>query len=108
MHAREYLYLGTNGHVAAIDPATGVEVWRVKLESHALVTLLVRGNMVFAGCRGILYGLHGQTGRVLWKNDLPRMSYGHICLAMEGVADNGLTARVAAEEEEQAQQPSSG
>lgn len=49
------LYIGTNGHVVALDPWTGVELWRTKLPRcvgmGAIVSITVKHNLLFAGAR---------------------------------------------------------
>ena len=54
-----YLYIGCNGHVSAIDPSSGDEVWRTLLSPGAFrsifgqnVCILEHEGKVYAGCYG--------------------------------------------------------
>ena len=88
------LILGTNGSVAAIDPATGAIVWQTKLSTGGLlsatssqdVAVLVRGNEVFAGSAGHLFCIDAQTGAILWHNSLDGLGYNDISLAIDGIS----------------------
>ena len=83
------LYIGTNRHVAAIDPQTGTELWRTKLphSGTAVVTLLLGETCLFVGHAGYAYALDALTGEILWENGLPRMGYQPVMLVSD------LTAR---------------
>ncbi|MCD6052327.1 MAG: PQQ-like domain [Verrucomicrobia bacterium] len=88
------LIIGTNGYVAAINPATGEVRWQTSLDTgeflssttHEDVSVLVRENIVYAGVAGHLYGLHADTGEILWHNSLSGLGHNDISLAMEGVS----------------------
>ena len=88
------LILGTNGNVAAIDTATGGEVWRSSLKTGGLissttnedVSVLLKDGMVFAGCCGHLFCLDAATGNIFWHNPLTGMGHNDISMALEGVA----------------------
>ncbi len=93
------LFVGTNRHVAAIDPRTGEEMWRTKLPKGAAshpVTLLIKGQQIYAGHHGHVFCLNRRDGTILWHNDLPRMSYYPVLLAMEGATGASAPAGVAA------------
>ena len=89
---KELLYIGSNGHVAAIDPETGGEEWRTVLSSGGLfatttaadVTVIQHGNRVFAGCYGHLFCLDAATGKVIWQNGLKGMGYNDVTLSIGG------------------------
>jgi outer membrane protein assembly factor BamB len=88
------LVIGINGHVSAIDPRNGRQLWATKLQggnflastSHEDVSVLLHDGVVFAGCYGHLFGLDASSGRILWHNELPGMGHNDISLAMEGVS----------------------
>lgn len=88
----ELLYIGSNGHVSAIDPQTGAEVWRTKLggggmfspTGHQDVCVLQHEGHVFAGCHGHLFCLDAATGQELWQNGLKGMGHNDVTLAMGG------------------------
>lgn len=88
----EPLFIGSNGYVARVDVASGVELWRTRLltglfggSSCTDVSVLVRGESVFAGTHGHLFCLDYETGRILWQNELTGLGYNDVALAMDGV-----------------------
>jgi outer membrane protein assembly factor BamB len=89
----ERLYIGSNGHVCAIDPGTGVEIWRTRLQESALgatrsgdVSVIVRGGTVFAGSQGHLFALSAESGAILWHNELKGLRFNDVSLAFDGVS----------------------
>jgi outer membrane protein assembly factor BamB len=86
--AQKLLYVGTNAIVAALDPATGEELWRTKLPKAGMggspVTILIKEQRLYVGCYGRAYCLDARTGDVLWQNGLPKMGYHTVLLALEG------------------------
>jgi len=68
-----HLYVGTKGHVCALDIKSGTELWRADL-GHGVVgsevSLIVADGRVFAGAGGYITALDAQTGKTLWSNDL--------------------------------------
>lgn len=87
-----YLYIGINGRVAAIDPQSGREVWRVELPSSGFfsstsgsdVCVLEHDGRVFAGCNGYVFALDGATGAILWQNELEGMGHNDVTLSVAG------------------------
>jgi outer membrane protein assembly factor BamB len=86
-----YLYIGSNGYVAAIDPASGEEIWRTELQSGFFgstvandVCVLEHEGRVFASGRGHAYALDGETGEILWHNDLKGMGHNDVTLSIAG------------------------
>ena len=87
------LIIGTNGYVAALDPDTGAELWRTKLQGGVFnattqedVSVIICDGKVFAGSRGHLVCLELATGQVLWRNELKWLGYNDVSLALEGVS----------------------
>ena len=87
----EHLYIGTNGHVSAIDPASGAELWRTKLMSGIFsatvsqdVSVLDHGDKIFAGSNGHLFCLSAQTGEILWHNELEGLGNNDVTLTIGG------------------------
>lgn len=87
-----YLYLGCNGFVSALDPASGREVWRTPLNTGGLfggmqcqdVNVLEDGGVVIAGVHGYVFGLDARTGAVLWQNELKGMGYNDVTMCIGG------------------------
>lgn len=82
------LYFGTNRFVAAVNSRTGEELWRTRLPhgGGSIVTVLVGRAYLFAGHAGHVYCLDKRLGSVLWENDLPKMGYHTVLLAIEAKA----------------------
>lgn len=106
---RELLYVATKKFISALDPADGTEVWRTKLPdvNSGVITLLIRGDDVFAGTHGHVFCLSRADGHIVWQNDLPKMGYQHVILAMEG-ADSAQQSIVAATELQEQEAAASG
>lgn len=95
----EALYLATKRHVVAIAAHSGEEMWRTKLPEADLtgvISLLVKGDRLFAAGHGHVYCLSRATGEVVWSNQLPKLGYHHIILAMEGAGGEGAAVSMAA------------
>jgi outer membrane protein assembly factor BamB len=89
------IYIGTSGHVCAINTGTGTTLWKTALSSKGLfgetttradTSVLVRDGFVYAGVFGHLFCLDAKTGRILWKNELPGLGHNDVSLSMEGVS----------------------
>jgi outer membrane protein assembly factor BamB len=85
------LFLGVGGHVVAIDPATGEEIWRTKLKSTTVTTVWADGKRVYGGAQGELFCLDAASGSLLWHNKLTGLGMGIV--AFPG---NSLEAAVVA------------
>ena len=104
------LIIGSNGSVAAIDPASGRVLWQVKLDTGAGffsstrnedTSVLVKDGRVYAGGCGHLFCLDAATGQTLWHNPLsgirhqgraPRLSFPRRLARGTGVPPVGSTA----------------
>jgi outer membrane protein assembly factor BamB len=95
---RDRIYVGAAGHVAAIDAATGRELWRTKLRGRGFVTTGIVGERVVAATGGHLFSLDPATGSIVWDNELKGLGYGLI--SFPGGA-SALEAAVAAAERNQ-------
>lgn len=76
------------GHtVVALEPLTGDEIWRTRLPGvfgGAVGTLLIDGDLVFAGSQGRLHCLSVEDGRVLWTAELKGLGWGMVSIATDG------------------------
>jgi outer membrane protein assembly factor BamB len=86
-----YLYIGCNGHVLAINPSDGLEIWRTPLTAGLFgttsfmdVCVLEHDGTVFAGSNGHLFALDGATGEMLWHNNLEGLGHNDVTLTMAG------------------------
>jgi outer membrane protein assembly factor BamB len=85
------LYIGCNGFVAAIDPSTGREHWRTRLEkgmfsstAQQSVCVLEHEGRVYAGGHGHLFALDARNGSILWRNELKGLGHNDVTLAIAG------------------------
>lgn len=85
------LYIGSNGNVCAINPHSGDEIWRTRLQggilnatNYADVSVIVRDGVVYAGSQGHLFALAAASGEILWHNELKGLGYNDVALAFEG------------------------
>lgn len=85
------LILGSNGYVCAIDPQSGTELWRTRLQDALLgatrredVSVLVRDGIVYAGSQGHVFALSATSGEILWHNELKGLGFNDVSLAFEG------------------------
>lgn len=70
------LFIGVGGHVVAVDPATGEEIWRSKLKTASVVTVAIVGGALYGAAGGELFRLDPATGAVIWKNRLKGLGMG--------------------------------
>ena len=89
--AQQNLIIGSNGHVCAIDPGSGIEIWRTRLQEGMFkatiyqdVSVIVKDGIVYAGSQGHLFAIEAESGRILWQNGLKGLGYNDIALAFEG------------------------
>jgi outer membrane protein assembly factor BamB len=94
----DVLYIGIGGHAAAIDAATGSELWRTKLKTAPFVTVQQAGGRLCAGAGGELFCLDVATGQVLWRNRLKGLGTGLIAFTCgsEAASAAALQAQEAA------------
>lgn len=80
------LYVGISNVVLALDPLTGEELWRTKLDRMStFVTVSLMGQYVYAASAGEIYCLEAATGEVIWHNELKGMGRGFVTFAGEGM-----------------------
>jgi outer membrane protein assembly factor BamB len=89
MKQKNYLFIFSNGKVAAINKADGQIVWEVKLKDYlsSSATVLmygqisVEGDKIFVGASGILLCLSTKDGALIWKNELKGWGYQFVSIA---------------------------
>jgi len=97
--ARDRLFLGVGGHVVAIDPVTGDEIWRTRLKSTTVTTVWSDGKRVYGGAQGELFGLDAASGNLLWHNKLKGLGMGIVAFpgsSLEAAAAAAAQAAAAA------------
>lgn len=95
MTTMDLLFLGTHGHVTALDKRTGREVWRTSLPNtgYRIVSMLVEDGTLFAASRGHVFALDPVNGSILWSNSLPSLGHDHVYMttARSGAGTEGVT-----------------
>jgi len=94
--ARDRLFLGVGGHVVAIDPATGDEIWRTRLKSTTVTTVWSDGKRVYGGAQGELFGLDAASGNLLWHNKLKGLGMGIVAFPGSSLEAAAAAAQAAA------------
>jgi outer membrane protein assembly factor BamB len=91
------LYVAVGGHIVALVPGTGEELWRTKLQgaTSTVVSILAKDGLLFVGASGKAFCLDGLTGTLLWTNELKGLGYGSAFLAAEGLMGDPATAAAA-------------
>ncbi len=93
----DLLFLGTHGHVVAVEKATGREVWKTSLPKtgYSVVSILVEDGLLLCASHGRAFGLDVETGEIRWTNHLRGLGHGHVYLStvrQAGGADPTLLA----------------
>ncbi len=86
----DLLFVGTHGHVAALDQPTGTERWRTSLPDtgYSIVTLLFEAGRLFVASGGHAFALDPESGAILWHNELRGLGNGALCLATTRIPMN--------------------
>ncbi|HRJ80038.1 MAG: hypothetical protein HPKKFMNG_01782 [Planctomycetes bacterium] len=82
----EKLVVLVGNHVVALEPRTGDELWRSRLPGvfgQGIGTLLVQGDVVYAGLYGRLHCLSLEDGRILWSAELKGLGLGLVVIGTE-------------------------
>ena len=90
----QLLIIGVGGHVVALDPASGAEIWRTKVKRSEFVTVSPAGSVVFAGAGGELFCVDAVGGQIVWHNKLKGLGNGVVTFA--GSDEIAAAAAVAA------------
>ena len=64
------VFVGINGNVFCLDPATGEALWYVELKGADFVNVVVDGDVVLASTKGQIWCLDAATGSIRWHNEL--------------------------------------
>jgi outer membrane protein assembly factor BamB len=88
MKKKDYLYILSNGRVAAINKKDGSIVWEVKLKAYlSAATALTYGQLtveddkLFIGASGMLLCISTKDGALVWKNELKGWGYNFVSMA---------------------------
>jgi outer membrane protein assembly factor BamB len=75
------LFIGIGGHVVALRPSDGQEIWRQKVKTATFMTVFSSGDVVFAGAGGELFCLDAASGQIRWRNRLKGLGSGLVSFA---------------------------
>jgi outer membrane protein assembly factor BamB len=75
------LFIGIGGHVVALRPSDGKEIWRQKVKTASFMTVFSSGDVVFAGAGGELFCLDATSGQIQWRNRLKGLGSGLVSFA---------------------------
>jgi len=89
------LFIGIGGHVVALNPTSGEEIWRAKIKSSSYVTICVVGDQVYAGAGGELFCLSAASGELVWRNKLKGLGHGLIAFAGSEMSAASMQAHAA-------------
>jgi outer membrane protein assembly factor BamB len=88
MKQANFLFILSNGRVAAINKKNGEIVWEVKLKQYVTGTMAgsvgqisVEDNKIYVGVAGILLCLNTKDGALIWKNELKGWGYNFVSMA---------------------------
>jgi outer membrane protein assembly factor BamB len=91
MKQSNYLFILSNGRVAAINKKDGTIVWEVKLKEYlsSKMTLTygqisVEGDKIFVGSTGMVLCLSTKDGSLIWANELKGWGYNFVSMANAG------------------------
>ncbi len=77
------LYIGIHGHVLALHPATGEEIWRTKIGGE-FVNVVLQAGALYVTSSGEISRLDPATGNILWHNRLKGLGVGIVTIASAG------------------------
>ena len=91
MKKQSFLYILSNGRVAAINKKNGEIEWEVKLKSYVKTSMIsgigqitLEADQLFVGVGGILLCLSAKDGSLIWKNELKGWGYNFVAIANQG------------------------
>ena len=98
---RDFVYVGLNRRVIALDRTDGHVVWEWKASrGSGFVSLLLDGDRLMAGVSGYIYCLDPVYGQVVWEN--PLKGYGSALCTIVSVNGSSEGAAAAAIAQQQA------
>ena len=88
MKQQDFLFILSNGRVAAINKKDGQIIWEVKIRQYlsapvtnAVGQIYVQDNNIYIGISGILLCLSAKDGSFIWKNELTGWGFQFISMA---------------------------
>ncbi len=84
MDYSQALFVGIKGRVLALEPGTGVELWRTRLKGGDFVNVVLNEDRVYASTHGEMFCLDPVTGSIVWHNPLKGLGTGLMTIAVPG------------------------
>ena len=82
MSIHDLLFIGFNSRVAALRKQDGQMAWSWKSpKGSGYVAIHLDADRLWVSVDGYTYGLDALTGAELWRNELPGLGTGVVCLA---------------------------
>ncbi len=80
---QKLLFVGTHGHVVAIDKQSGDKVWERSLPGtgYAVVSIVYEDGRLFCASGGRIFAIDPGSGEVVWKNKLKGLGMGIVYLS---------------------------
>lgn len=101
----ELLFLGTHGHVIAVDKKDGSTCWEISLPrtGYQVVTMILEDGVLLCGTAGRVFGLDPQDGSILWDNQLPGRGHGIVamCTTKQSTSQSSASAAFEAHKQQQ-------
>ena len=87
----DVLFVGTYGHVSAVDKRSGNELWRTSLPrtGYMIVSIVYEDDTLFVGSGGHVFALDPTTGDILWRNNLPGLHHGRVLVTTKRASSVG-------------------
>lgn len=102
----DLLFLGTHGHVIAIDKQGGSKQWEVSLPrtGYQVVTMILEDGVLLCGTGGKVFALDPENGSILWDNQLPGLGRGVVamCTASQSTSQSSAVAALETYKQQQA------
>lgn len=105
------LFVGTHGHVLALEKTTGQRVWERSLPrtGYSVVSIVYEDGALYCASGGRVFALDPATGDVRWENYLPGMGSGLVYLTtMQSNDTEAVMATLAAQVEQRRRAASGG
>lgn len=80
----EFVFVGFNGRVSALDRRSGQIVWSWKAPRgrfSSFVSMLLDGDRLVVSAHGYTYCLDASTGQEIWSQEFKGFGFGHASLA---------------------------
>ncbi len=109
-HPSAYVFVGTYGHVMALDRGNGRKVWTTSLPrtGFSAVSIVYEEGQLICGSGGRVFALDPATGEILWKNGLQGMGTGLVFLTTGHSNNYEAVMTLLAEQEAQDEAASRG